>query len=995
MEILTFPVGLVVGILPVVAGFAPGDGPATLLLDGRPACSLSAESPRCEVDLGKTLTVHLLELERGDGVGAPPRARRSVNRPGQEAELFTRLECNDPGKPCRLGIGWGHAAKLDPVRVTVTMDGTEVAGGQVRDVTLPPPQRERPSIVNVEAFFPDGSRSAKTMALSGGATDSVETRLTPVPLALREGVNAPTMLGEFPVRAVEPGTTAVAVAGAPGALRVAERELTQARSSGTFRAKLSLLETRLRHVRRVMLVGTTPDLPRRDVVLNPARSTWDNSALVLTMLGRERPDRDVPATRLADAAALAGLAAGASPGPRAVVVVLSADGAPDRSTFTPQEAQAYLREVMVPLVVWRAGRPTADGWPEGIVVNSLASYDDAVAQLDALLARQRVAWVQGDVYPGRFNPTLPAGVEIAGREGGGAGPLVGSTPSSSEGPAPKGPGAAGGGDAPSAQPTDRVGVPPGPEARAAATGVHAGVSVSAVRVVLRAKAQQDGLAPRLAAKDLTVHEDGRPALVLSLEPFLAGRAPAGSPGALPEASPTVREGRSDASTRVIVYAVPPLSSHGTLGRTLETLATLADPLCRVGATSVVVADPRPVLAASDLRDPGALATVLRQESRRQVGWSEIIRVRRWFRQGLADAGPNFSMAGRLALARSSLREERAIVIRTVGEVVAWARSRRPDRGGVLLLAMDGFDENPAEFYLRAIGPPSRSTSIDWDRYRQAEAEFTALRLGPSLKEAASALAEAGWQVILFDAGTTGAVSFPGAAEVKGNEKFDAFVKGDPGAAVDAPAPSGALRPREGQSVIADATGGAVVPAGRMSEDLLSVLRNSYVLTYQVARPADGKEHALDVRCAVDGVTLGAPAAVRAGTAESEAEALVRQVLDGSRDGELPVSLEIVRGDASAERRTSGRLIVRVDLAAVRDVLDRLGAGRVRVTVAVALKGAEPFVTHDLQALRPYGEGTVWVYESPISWPSAATRVAVRAEELETGAAGSAVIDLEK
>ena len=108
MQILTFPVGVVVGLLPVVVELGVPAAPARLLLDGRPACALSAETTRCDVDLGPAPKVHLLELVREDESGRRiERVVRWVNLPGAaEAEVQTRTVCPPAAETCAVTIGW-------------------------------------------------------------------------------------------------------------------------------------------------------------------------------------------------------------------------------------------------------------------------------------------------------------------------------------------------------------------------------------------------------------------------------------------------------------------------------------------------------------------------------------------------------------------------------------------------------------------------------------------------------------------------------------------------------------------------------------------------------------------------------------------------------------------------------------------------------------------------------------------------------------------------
>ena len=139
MEILTYPIGLVVGMLPVVANLGPaGSPPAQLLLDGRPACVMTAEAPKCTVDLGSDLHVHLLELVRTDGRGAVvERTTRWVNGPGGQAEVYLRGGCDKASGECTVSIGWGHPGKLDPRAMVVTFGRAAHSEGGAARGTFP------------------------------------------------------------------------------------------------------------------------------------------------------------------------------------------------------------------------------------------------------------------------------------------------------------------------------------------------------------------------------------------------------------------------------------------------------------------------------------------------------------------------------------------------------------------------------------------------------------------------------------------------------------------------------------------------------------------------------------------------------------------------------------------------------------------------------------------------------------------------------------------
>src|SRR5664279_4792247 len=82
MRILTFVPGVADGHLPVVVDLGVSPPPAELLLNGAPACRVTAVRQTCLVDLGPAPRVTLLELVRRDASGkVVERARRWVNKP--------------------------------------------------------------------------------------------------------------------------------------------------------------------------------------------------------------------------------------------------------------------------------------------------------------------------------------------------------------------------------------------------------------------------------------------------------------------------------------------------------------------------------------------------------------------------------------------------------------------------------------------------------------------------------------------------------------------------------------------------------------------------------------------------------------------------------------------------------------------------------------------------------------------------------------------------
>ncbi len=98
-------------------------------------------------------------------------------------------------------------------------------------------------------------------------------------------------------------------------------------------------------------------------------------------------------------------------------------------------------------------------------------------------------------------------------------------------------------------------------------------------------------------------------------------------------------------------------------------------------------------------------------------------------------------------------------------------------------------------------------------------------------------------------------------------------------------------------------------------------------------------------------------------------------------------------DVKNNRRRVGELRVSADLAEIAAPLEKVGPGRIRLTLALEAKRAKPFVHHDEMDISRDDMGTTWLYNAPFEWPPEAQRIAVTVEELKTGAHGTAVAEL--
>jgi hypothetical protein len=405
MQILTYPVGVVVGILPLVVELGVPPKPASLLLDGKTACSLTAEAPGCSVDFGAQPRIHLLELVRRDASGrVVERSTRWVNRPGaDQAEVQTQTACPPGAATCTVLIGWAHPERMNPSRIRAALDGKPVS--LPKDRTLAVPARAlRGTLLTVELAFPDDRRATYAGAVGGRTHGDESVDLAPM---LHEGTCDAERLGEVVrryeaakvgLRAVEPGD--------PGDWQL------------TFVAEPSVLET-LRvwfEEKKAPLIG-----PKRILVPDSIAGAFGGAGNVVALTGvvaggalqefdllqAGSPNLWVErlaaalrgavksGARTADAAAATGFHAGAAPRKRAVVLLLG-NVSMDASVLPAAGVRRYLGEVRVPFEAWNLTPIDRPDWPGARRVATPADLYDSLVALRRRISCQSIAWVEAD-----------------------------------------------------------------------------------------------------------------------------------------------------------------------------------------------------------------------------------------------------------------------------------------------------------------------------------------------------------------------------------------------------------------------------------------------------------------------------------------------------------------------------------------------------------------------------------------------------------------------
>jgi hypothetical protein len=412
-------VGLVLGIVDVRLLAGSGVERVGLFLDGRKVAEMR-EPFAAAVDLGCEPEPHELVAVAYDASGREVgRARQWLNRPRAAAEATLALEPGRGGRGPVARLTWRSLVADQPEAVTVTLDGAPVEVHDPSRVELPPLEPAGTHFLRAALDFGRGVSASAELVFGGGTPVDAEAELTAVAIEAEKGAELPEAeglagwleAGGAPLRVVaveSPGADVVFVAeeSTREGLRRAYERVSRAgcalsNPQGSFARAEAEEDVRLRFL--WPLATTTP---QGEVVANAYPTTrWfgrgRSSLDWIAGCRLEWPARGREAQRIADAVAVAGLAA-VEGGRRRAVVLLLGPTATDASRLSPDEAIRFLGRLGVPLRVvsvgggpspeaarWRAARPAVIG-------RGLAGE---LGMLLDRLERQRIAWVEGAHLP--------------------------------------------------------------------------------------------------------------------------------------------------------------------------------------------------------------------------------------------------------------------------------------------------------------------------------------------------------------------------------------------------------------------------------------------------------------------------------------------------------------------------------------------------------------------------------------------------------------------
>jgi len=399
--------GLVVGIQPVEVMVEPSVAAVELYLNGETVARLEQPSWRAEVNFGGELAPQLLEAVALGASGREiDRTRQWINMSPHEAGTAVMLEPGRNGVGAIARVSWASVSEQEePTRTAVYLDGELLEERNPRAIFLPAFDPEEPHHLRVELEFAGSLSSVAEVTFGGVFGEEVSTELTASVIELDKGktisaardVEGWFFVGDEPlaVRAIETGMAEILV------IRDETARPFMKFQYGERRLAAPVSSTRVRKDHQLRLVATCPvSVPRggSQIDLFPISQeiTREHGNLQRILSRLDTQDCSPEEQELADAVAVAGLAASNS-GRRRAVVLITYRYPPDNSSYRPAQVRRYLEKLRVPFEVWSLDKKVdvMAGWGSAVDVSNPDRLAKAYYRLGKRLDRQRVVWLDG------------------------------------------------------------------------------------------------------------------------------------------------------------------------------------------------------------------------------------------------------------------------------------------------------------------------------------------------------------------------------------------------------------------------------------------------------------------------------------------------------------------------------------------------------------------------------------------------------------------------
>lgn len=428
--------------------------------------------------------------------------------------------------------------------------------------------------------------------------------------------------------------------------------------------------------------------------------------------------------------------------------------------------------------------------------------------------------------------------------------------------------------------------------------------------------------------------------------------------------------------QIVVWFDAMTMSRATLNNAGRELARRAPDLLAFGPVTLVYADLSPEVMVGATRDQRAFASAVASMRKRRPG-DRIAKVRREFlaaTDNVTDAPEGIALLPKMGapdrFVPSFIAEEERLLGIARRNLLLWLERIPRKSPRMLVYVGDGFDLDPGEFYVQTL-QASGDATVDVEQLR-SEVQAQTREANDAM---AKRLAIGGWTALAIGGTPT---AFADDVTRGSGRRFSGLQTG-------AAPPFVFLNPADPLIALAEETGGERIGSAAALPAALGALARRVRITYQVAREPDPEPRRIELMPLRSGLTVRASEWASSTTTEGVAEARAAELLGGNAArGDLPVTARLVpasAGDAEVEAR--------VEFAPLAATAAQIGATKVRITIAVAISGEPPAVSHRIVEIADLASQAGLVWTAPIRIPENAGTIAVIAEELTTGSWGGA------
>ncbi len=404
----TLFLGLVLGPQPVEVVVGDRVAAVEILLNGRSHGVIRGAPWSMPCDFGPELAPQKLEAVAYDAAERElGRVRQWLNVPHPPAMATIVLEPHQLGQPRIARLTWESVAGVEPLAMTASLDGQPLAVDDPRRIVLPPHDPQQLHLFRAEIEFEDHISSQVELTFGGTYIDQIHTELTAIPVMAKKKSRKPPPADRFQgwfLRNGEP-VKVVAVEKAPAdVVMVLNRPYRDGRTRYLNRDRRHIAKLTGGHRLRFLVpVPRQRQGARTQFDLFPISRDYPpaKGGVYWLLFKVRQPGLKEGEPHLAEAVAVAGLAASARRRGRAVVLILRSEPH-DAGLYTPAQTRRYLQRLRVPFFLWTPDEqpsPALAEWGEPVDVSSISKLVRAVAELDKVLDHQWVVWLEGTYLP--------------------------------------------------------------------------------------------------------------------------------------------------------------------------------------------------------------------------------------------------------------------------------------------------------------------------------------------------------------------------------------------------------------------------------------------------------------------------------------------------------------------------------------------------------------------------------------------------------------------